>query len=201
MTRTSITFFIGFVAMAVSMMWLDIPVAQWVNAHQSDSIKSVGHFFEEIGKSHWILGYCIVMIIITWRSMRSVAHKHLGLFASVAVSGIVANVIKVIACRPRPPLFIERGITEWNLFGFQMDYIWNSFPSGHATTGLAIAISGSFIYPRLRWLFWIIGIAIVLGRVILNAHYVSDVIAGSLLGAIVAIWIGNLLVKRYGHIP
>ncbi|HLP27873.1 MAG TPA: phosphatase PAP2 family protein [Candidatus Didemnitutus sp.] len=133
------------------------------------------------------------MIIIAWRSMRSLAHKHLALFASVAISGITANVIKVIACRPRPPLFIERGITEWNFLGFQMDYIWNSFPSGHATTGIAIAISGSYIYPRLRWLFWTIGLAIVFGRVALNAHYLSDVIAGGMLGGFVAMWVERFM--------
>ncbi|HLP27379.1 MAG TPA: phosphatase PAP2 family protein [Candidatus Didemnitutus sp.] len=196
MTRAIITLLIGFVAMATSMMWIDQPLAQWINAHQNSAMKSAGLFLEEIGRSHWILGYCIVMIIIAWRSMRSLAHKHLALFASVAISGIAANVIKVIACRPRPPLFIERGITEWNFLGFQMDYIWNSFPSGHATTGLAIAISGSYIYPRLRWLFWIVGLAIALGRVMLNAHYLSDMIAGGVIGAAVAIAAQRFLPKR-----
>ncbi|MBK7413698.1 MAG: phosphatase PAP2 family protein [Ignavibacteria bacterium] len=186
MTRKTIAFGISAVAMVISMLWLDVPVAQWINAHQTSSMKSVGLILEEIGRSHWILGYCVVMTIIAWRSMRSLAHKHLALFASVAISGIAANIIKVIACRPRPPLLIERGITDWNLFGFQMDYIWNSFPSGHATTGLAIAISGSTVYPRLRWLFWIVGIAIALGRVMLNAHYLSDIIAGGMLGGVVA---------------
>lgn len=186
MTRKTIAFGISAVAMVISMLWLDVPVAQWINAHQTSSMKSVGLILEEIGRSHWILGYCVVMIIIAWRSMRSLAHRHLEFFASVAISGIAANVIKVIACRPRPPLLIEHGITDWNLFGFQMDYIWNSFPSGHATTGLAIAISGSTVYPRLRWLFWIVGIAIALGRVMLNAHYLSDIIAGGMLGGVVA---------------
>lgn len=200
MTRQTIAFCISAVAMVVSMLWLDVPVAQWINAHQTSSMKSAGLFLEEIGRSHWILAYCLVMIIIAWRSMRSVAHKHLALFASVAISGIVANIIKVIACRPRPPLFIERGITDWNLFGFQMDYIWNSFPSGHATTGIAIAISGSHIYPRLRWLFWTIGLAIVFGRVMLNAHYLSDVIAGGMLGGFVAMGVERFMRARNASI-
>lgn len=200
MTRQTIAFCISAVAMVVSMLWLDVPVAQWINVHQTSTMKSAGLVLEEIGRSHWILAYCIVMIIIAWRSMRSIAHKHLALFASVAISGIAANVIKVIAWRPRPPLFIERGITEWNLFGFQMDYIWNSFPSGHATTGLAIAISGSHIYPRLRWLFWSVGLAIPLGRVLLNAHYLSDVIAGAMLGGVVAVALNRKWQTRFDRL-
>jgi membrane-associated phospholipid phosphatase len=68
-----------------------------------------------------------------------------------------------------------------------MEYLWNSFPSGHATTGLAIAISGSAAWPKLRWLFWPLGIAIAVARMIVDAHYLSDVIAGSVLGAVVAV--------------
>lgn len=149
---------------------------------------TLGLWLEEAGRSHWVLGYCLIVSLLAWRSMRSVAHKHVALFASVALSGIAANIIKVIACRSRPPLLIEQGITQWHLFGFQMEYIWNSFPSGHATTGLAIAISGSAAYPRLKWLFWSVGLAIVFGRLMLNAHYLSDVIAGGILGGIVAMW-------------
>ncbi|MCX6141424.1 MAG: phosphatase PAP2 family protein [Candidatus Kapabacteria bacterium] len=180
---------IGILAMLASMIWIDLPLATWINAHNTSELRQIGSGLEELGKSQWILGYCLIVTLVAWRSMRSFAKQHIAFFVSVAASGILSNVIKVILCRPRPPLFIEQGITQWHLLGFQMEYIWNSFPSGHATTGLAIAISGSAAYPRLKWLFWSVGLAIVLGRLMLNAHYLSDVIAGSLLGGVVAMWI------------
>jgi undecaprenyl-diphosphatase len=68
-----------------------------------------------------------------------------------------------------------------------MEFLWNSFPSGHATTGLCIAIMGSALYPRLSPLLWTLGIGIAIARVILNVHYVSDVMVGSMIGAAVAI--------------
>jgi undecaprenyl-diphosphatase len=119
--------------------------------------------------------------------MRDVAHRHIEFFLSVAISGIAANIIKVIACRPRPMLMLTEGITQWDPLAFRMEYLWNSFPSGHATTGLAIAISGSAAWPKLRWLFWPLGIAIAVARMIVDAHYLSDVIAGAVLGAVVAV--------------
>ena len=153
----------------------------------------LGHWLEEAGKAHWILGYSIVITAAAWRSRRDEAHNHLRLFGAVAASGILANIIKVIVCRPRPPLFIEQSITEWNTLGFQIDYMWNSFPSGHATTGLAIAVAGAAAYPRAKYVFWVVGAAIALGRIMLNVHYLSDVLAGSLLGVLAALWFANRL--------
>jgi membrane-associated phospholipid phosphatase len=46
---------------------------------------------------------------------------------------------------------------------------------------------GSALYPRLSWFFWPLGVSIALARVVLNVHYVSDVLTGSLIGAAVAI--------------
>ena len=196
MSRQLLLVTIAALTIVASIIWMDQPLAMWIEAHQTEWLSNVGSWLEEAGKSHWVLIYCIIMIAITWRSTRSIAYKFLALFASVAASGILANLIKVIVCRPRPPLFIQQGITQWNVFGFQIEYIWNSFPSGHATTGLAIAISGSAIYPHLRWLFWSIGIAIALGRLAINAHYLSDVVAGGLLGAVVALVVNVILVKK-----
>lgn len=180
-------------AILVSMVWLDQPLAQWIESTQTDFSRMLGHWLEEAGKAHWILGYCVVITAIAWRSRRDEAYNHLRLFGAVAASGIIANIIKVIACRPRPPLFIEHSITAWKVLGFQVDYMWNSFPSGHATTGLAIAVAGSATYPRLRYAFWIVGLGIALGRIMLNVHYLSDVLAGSLLGVLAALWFANRL--------
>ena len=182
-----ITTCIAAVLIVCSMLFVDVPLARFIHALETPWLRSAGEILEELGKSHWVLIYCLATIIIAWRSMRDVAHRHIEFFLSVAISGILANVIKVIACRPRPMLMLTEGITQWDVFAFRMEYLWNSFPSGHATTGLAIAISGSAAWPKLRWLFWSLGIAIAVARMIVDAHYLSDVIAGSALGAVVAV--------------
>lgn len=177
---------IAVVAIVGSMFFIDIPLARFIHSLETPWLRSTGMVLEELGKSHWVLVYCLVTIAIAWRSMRDVAHRHIEFFLSVAISGIAANIIKVIACRPRPMLMLTEGITQWDPLAFRMEYLWNSFPSGHATTGLAIAISGTAAWPRLRWFFWPLGVAIAVARMIVDAHYLSDVIAGSVLGAVVA---------------
>jgi len=178
----------GGVLIVASLLWFDIPLALWIDAHQTSETRMVGTWLEEAGKSHWVLGYCLIVAAVAWRSWRSIAHRHIALFTAVAASGILANIIKVIVCRSRPPLLIDKGLAAFDLFAFRTEYLWNSFPSGHATTGLTIAIAGSVTWPRLSWLMWLIGISIALGRLMYNVHYLSDVIAGALLGAIVSWW-------------
>ncbi len=184
--HTVLRIVIAAAAITACALWVDIPLARWIFNNQTLGMKVAGEWLEELGKSHWVLGFCAIMIALSWRSMRARAWHYMQLFGSVAISGIVANIIKVVVCRPRPPLLLSSNITAWDIFAFRTDFLWNSFPSGHATTGIAIAISASAAWPRYRVAFWIVGIAIAVGRLLLDVHYLSDVVAGCLLGGAVA---------------
>jgi membrane-associated phospholipid phosphatase len=88
------------------------------------------------------------------------------------------QVCKHLAGRPRPRLALPPG----EYFGptFQSDLL--SFPSGHATTSFAVAAALSVWYPRSAWVFYLLAALISLGRVVGDSHYLSDVMAGALLG-------------------
>ena len=62
----------------------------------------------------------------------------------------------------------------------------DSFPSGHATSVFAVAAVFAAFYPRVSWLLYALAAAIALGRVYLERHYVSDILAGALIGLVVA---------------
>ena len=63
---------------------------------------------------------------------------------------------------------------------------YHSFPSGHMTMVSVAAVSVALNWPRFRW-FAIVPVALVaVGMVGANYHWVSDLIAGSCLGAAVA---------------
>lgn len=179
----------------LSYLWLDIPVATLIHDTASARLRFAGGILEEIGKSHWVLGYCVLAVVLVWKTRRSAAYRHIALFASVALAGIGATLIKLILNRARPPLLFTDGLFGFRPFAFDISFLWQSFPSGHATTGLAIAVAGSIAWPRLRWIMWPIGLSIALGRVLYNVHYLSDVIAGSALGLISA-WIIQLWLTR-----
>jgi len=83
-----------------------------------------------------------------------------------------------------------------------------SFPSGHALAGAATAVALvlAFFLPapeRRRWEWIAVGFAFVMGfsRVYLHAHWLSDVVAGVLLGSGIAIfWFAALTELRHAHV-
>ncbi len=58
-----------------------------------------------------------------------------------------------------------------------------SFPSGHATAAMSVALSYGVVFPG--WTLPLVGAALVVGfsRVRLGVHYPSDVVVGQLLAA------------------
>ena len=58
-----------------------------------------------------------------------------------------------------------------------------SFPSGHAMSAFAIAIPLGIFYPQLEVALLALSLSIAASRVLLGMHFVSDVVAGSLIGA------------------
>lgn len=58
-----------------------------------------------------------------------------------------------------------------------------SFPSGHTMTAFSIALVVSYFYPTLEWPLYFLAISIALSRIVLGMHFLSDVLAGALLGS------------------
>jgi len=58
-----------------------------------------------------------------------------------------------------------------------------SFPSGHTMTAFAIALVVSYFYPTLEWPLYFLAVSIALSRVVLGMHFLSDVLAGAVLGS------------------
>lgn len=57
-----------------------------------------------------------------------------------------------------------------------------SFSSGHATLAFATAAVLSYLSPRGRWLFVSVAAGCALARVVMQAHFYSDVLVGGALG-------------------
>ena len=67
-----------------------------------------------------------------------------------------------------------------------------SLPSGHATTAFAALVAIGTLWPRARTVMWIYALLIAASRVVVTAHYPSDVFAGAVVGTV-----GALMVRRW----
>jgi undecaprenyl-diphosphatase len=57
-----------------------------------------------------------------------------------------------------------------------------SFPSGHTMTACAITVCLSHFYPGLESTLLLLTVSIAASRVVLGMHFLSDVLAGALIG-------------------
>ena len=97
---------------------------------------------------------------------------------ALLASGLFSRVIKIIVARPRPNAAAGALASWWP----SLDAAYNSFPSGHATSAFTLAAILAVAAPSGRWAFYVVAGVIAFSRVAVDAHFVSDVVAGGLLG-------------------
>jgi membrane-associated phospholipid phosphatase len=113
------------------------------------------------------------------------------IFVAIALPGLVVTVVKRLIGRVRPSVI---GPFAYVPFSWRPDYA--SMPSGHATTAFAVAVALGALWPRARPLLWLYALVIAASRVIIAAHYPSDVIAGACVGGFGALIIRNYFAAR-----
>ena len=101
-------------------------------------------------------------------------------FTAIALPGLFSAIVKRLIGRARPRI-AGNDAYAYLPFGWKVDYA--SLPSGHATTAFAALVAIGAIFPQARALLWIYAVLIALSRVVLTAHYPSDVVAGAVVGA------------------
>jgi membrane-associated phospholipid phosphatase len=164
----------------LSYIFTDIKVALWFHTLNNTWSYDVFNVITDFGESQWYLIAGMLLFVIFRKTKPVNAYSGLFLSLSVAVSGVSADIIKFIAGRARPTLYFSDKLYGFDFFHFE--YEWISFPSGHAVTAFSVAIVLTILYPRWRVPFLFAGILIAFSRIFLTQHYISDVIAGSLLG-------------------
>jgi membrane-associated phospholipid phosphatase len=101
------------------------------------------------------------------------------LLTTLAAS-VLPHLLKTAFDQQRPDRLTVRG--HWRgvpISGRQFD----AFPSGHAVHVGALASAASRLPRRQRNLVWLVGAGLVATRVLLLAHWTSDVVAGLAIGA------------------
>jgi undecaprenyl-diphosphatase len=96
---------------------------------------------------------------------------------SSGLAGIlVFKTLKLLSQRPRPCQ------VEPHCWSKVLPPDKFSFPSGHTMTAFSVALVISYFYPVLEGPLFFLAISIALSRIVLGMHFLSDVLAGVVLG-------------------
>jgi membrane-associated phospholipid phosphatase len=185
-------------AVALSMLFLDAPAHQFASGLPAWLIDDA-YEITDFGRSGWILvplgALIIIIALVGARGLNAVSRALLAavvvrlgfLFIAVGLPGIVSTLSKRWIGRVRPS---AAGPFAYEPFSWRPEYA--SFPSGHATTAFAALVAFGLVFPRSRPVLWLYALLVAASRVIVSAHYPSDVIAGAAFGAF-----GALLVRDW----
>lgn len=191
--------------LAALALWVDVPIAYAIKTHRMSG--EARHLLRLAEVFAWggSVGYIILAAaVLDPRGWRIVPRLVIGAFGS----GAVANGLKLLIARSRP-IAADLQASALDSFGAWLP-MWDtsleatynrqaqSFPSGHAATAAGLAVALAVLYPRGRWLFVGFAMLAALQRVEVQAHFLSDVLAGAALGcALSAACNGNWALGRW----
>lgn len=197
--RTTLAAGAGLALVLLSILFLDRPVADWAHG---------------LGKPEWC-------VWLTWIGDATLPSAVLGLvgagvafmrgwrpgpsgrvFLAVCLATLAAvaakDVLKFVFGRPWPETWIMHnpswiGTRTYGFSPFHGGPGWASFPSGHTTS---ITAPCAVLWPhagRLRPSLGVLPVLVVVGLIGANFHFVSDCLAGALLGIAWGAGVGALI--------
>lgn len=119
----------------------------------------------------------------------------LPLWATLVLSALVSFLLKVITQRARP--FQQAIIATLPVLTKMSHFSWNlSFPSFNTMFVFCALPFISKEFPKLKNIWLVFALLVALTRVYFGLHFMSDVLAGGLIGYFLGVWIINLETKK-----
>lgn len=183
---------IGVAAMVVAFLLLDQPIARFVHAFHFAlpwfaRMPMVAEPFPLL--SGTAIGLALCAACFGWRP-GPVARAILVMALAVIVVTLLKDGLKFVFGRTWPETWVENnpslvrdGVSGFHWFHGGRGF--TSFPSGHTAVAAAPAAVAWHCFPRWRWAAVAVAVLVALGLVGANFHFLSDVIAGGLLGVMV----------------
>ena len=108
----------------------------------------------------------------------------------LSLNGLITNLVKITSNRERPKY-------RFNSIKEKSNETYKSFFSGHTSTAFSIGISNAIIlskqFPKHSTKIWFASTSIAAAagylRIASDEHYASDIIAGSIVGSIVGLFL------------
>jgi len=141
---------------------------------------TVRKFFAAISRlGDGIFWYALMVILpLAYGSSALAASLHMAFVALIGLA--LYKYLKGHLVRQRP--YITRGTLTLGTAPLDV----YSFPSGHTLHAVSFTLIAVSYFPQLGWVLIPFAALVALSRVILGLHYPTDVLAGALIGALLA---------------
>lgn len=188
-------------ALRLSVVYLDHPLARLMGGAPA-WLHRTAEWVTRLGRSDIYLvplGFAVLLLALAASRLAGSDRRVVARFwawtggfiwLSIALSGIFNDLVKLIAGRPRPM------VAGWGSRPFTFGYDFQSFPSGHSAVAFGLALSIGLIWPRWRAPLLCFASAVAASRVVLNAHYLADVLGGALVAWLTVAWLAHAFQRR-----
>ncbi len=177
----AIVLLVCFVLAALSYNYWDIPLAYYCRA-LSQPVLDIAQIVTITGEAKWyyILFVPAYVVLRFVRKNKLWSMRILFIVLSISASGLINILIKWLAGRNRPMNLFNNG--QFGFDYFRVIHESTSFPSGHTVTAFTLAAAISILFPSLRIPAFAFAVAVGMSRILITAHYLSDVLAGAGIG-------------------
>lgn len=191
-------------AAAVSYVWLDRPLALLAHnqlAHeQQAALEKLTHIPDPLVPAAAIAFVVLGLMALAGRPLSKLQSTLFIAATGLIMAVAIKDQLKFVFGRTWPetwvqdnPSFIRDGAFGFNWFHGGAGY--QSFPSGHMSATCAVVAVFWIAYPRLRALYALMALAVAVGLVGADYHFLSDILAGSYVGVSTG-WMATVLCEQ-----
>lgn len=196
-TKYFLISFLLFVIIASSLLFFFSKAEIQIVINQSNT-PFFDFFFKNI--THLGTGYLLgILFFATIFKNKKFAFK--TLLSSILMFGIVL-ILKLKIFSERPVTFFKYSYNTDYHFHFVNGvniHNYNSFPSGHTATAFTLFLLLSILFHSknkiLQFVFFALALLVGYSRMYLMQHFLTDVIAGSIIG-VVCVYFSNFVINK-----
>ncbi len=171
----------------LSYAFYDKPIDLWMHSHVLETsmlAQICMHIAWIFAPKHWL----ILAVLLALLGFFLKARRLLFWGTTVVISMVICFALKTLLARYRPELLFSDHLYGFHFFSLK--HSMNSTPSGHAVAAFTGFYAFARLYKSRGMSIGLIILALLIGvsRILVTAHYPSDILFGAYVGVFTVLW-------------